>query len=96
MAGYMIALVYNHDPAWVAEYRANVPGIIASYGGSYLAAGGSLEQAEGRIPIPDRAALFKFPSVAVIHEFLGCEAYAPYAAARQAGADTEILIFEGD
>jgi uncharacterized protein (DUF1330 family) len=96
MAGYMIALVYERDPAWRADYIANVPGMIASYGGSYLAVGGDIAQAEGRFPIPDQAALFKFPSVAAIHDFLGCEAYAPFAAARQGGADTEILIFEAD
>jgi uncharacterized protein (DUF1330 family) len=96
MAGYMIALVYERDPAWRADYVANVPGIIASFGGSYLAAGGAIAQAEGRFPVPDRAAMFKFPSVAAIQEFLGSEAYAPFARARQDGADTEILFFEAD
>jgi uncharacterized protein (DUF1330 family) len=96
MAGYMIALVYERDAAWREDYIANVPGIIASYGGSYLAAGADIAQAEGRFPVPDRAAMFKFPSVAAIQEFLGSEAYAPYAAARRGAADTEILYFEAD
>ena len=96
MAGYMIALVYARDTGWMAKYMANVPAIIASHGGCYLGAGGDIEQAEGKIAVPDRAAIFKFPSTAAIREFLACAAYAPFAAARQAGADTEILIFEGD
>jgi uncharacterized protein (DUF1330 family) len=96
MAGYMIALVYNRDTGWLADYMAHVPGIIASFGGCYLGAGAEIAQMEGTIPVPDQAAIFKFPSTAAIREFLGCEAYAPYAAARQAEAETEILIFEGD
>ena len=92
----MIALVYNRDTGWLADYMAHVPSIIASFGGSYLGAGADIEQAEGRIPLPDQAAIFKFPSNSAIREFLACEAYAPYAAARQASAETEILIFEGD
>jgi uncharacterized protein (DUF1330 family) len=96
MAGYMIALVYNRDAAWMDDYMAHVPAIVASFGGSYLGAGADIEKAEGSIAVPDRAAIFKFPSASAIREFLACEAYAPFAAARQAGADTEILIFEGD
>lgn len=96
MAGYMIALVYNRDTGWLAEYMAHVPAIIASFGGCYLGAAKDIEQAEGRLPIPDQAAIFKFPSVSAIREFLACEAYAPHAAARQAASETEILIFESD
>jgi uncharacterized protein (DUF1330 family) len=96
MAGYMIALVYNRDTGWLTDYMAHVPGIIASFGGCYLGAGADIEQAEGNIPLPDQAAIFKFPSVAAIREFLACDAYAPFAAARKSGADTEILMFEAD
>ncbi len=96
MAGYMIALVYARDTGWMAEYMANVPAIIASHGGCYLGRSAGIERAEGTMPEPDVAAIFKFPSAAKIREFLACEAYAPFAAARQAGADTEILIFDGD
>ncbi|WP_068076701.1 DUF1330 domain-containing protein [Novosphingobium lentum] len=96
MAGYMIALVNNRNTDWLADYMANVPAIIASFGGSYLGASTALEQAEGTMPLPDQAAIFRFPSVAAIRQFLACDAYAPYAAARQAAAATEILMFESE
>jgi uncharacterized protein (DUF1330 family) len=96
MAGYMIALVNHRDTGWLADYMANVPGILAGYGGSYLGASAALEQMEGVMPLPDQAAIFKFPSVAAIKEFLECEAYAPFAEARRASATTEILVFESD
>ena len=35
----MIALVYNRDTGWMADYMAHVPAIITSFGGSYLGAG---------------------------------------------------------
>ena len=92
----MIALVYNRDTGWMADYMAHVPAIITSFGGSYLGAGGDIEQAAGKLPIPDQAAIFKFPSVSAIREFLACEAYAPHAAARRAASETEILIFASD
>jgi uncharacterized protein (DUF1330 family) len=96
MAGYMIALVTNRDTGWLEDYRAHVPGIIASFGGAYLATSYAVERPEGAMPLPDGAVIFKFPSVAAIKEFLGCEAYAPFAAARQASSSTEILVFEAE
>jgi uncharacterized protein (DUF1330 family) len=96
MAGYMIALVNNRDTGWLEDYMAHVQGIIAGYGGAYLAASAAFEQMEGTMILPDQGAIFKFPSVAVIKEFLGCEAYAPYAAARKASSKTEILVFESE
>jgi uncharacterized protein (DUF1330 family) len=96
MAGYMIALVNNRDTGWLEDYMTHVPPIIAGYGGAYLAASAALEQMEGRMQLPDQAAIFKFPSVAVIKEFLACEAYLPFAAARKASSETEILIFESE
>jgi uncharacterized protein (DUF1330 family) len=96
MAGYMIALVTNRDTGWLEAYMAHVPQIIASFGGSYLGASAELEQMEGVLPLPDQAAIFKFPSVAAIKEFLNCDAYAPFAAARRASSETEILVFESE
>jgi uncharacterized protein (DUF1330 family) len=96
MAGYMIALVTNRDTGWLEDYMAHVPGIIAGYGGSYLGASAALEQMEGVMKLPNQAAIFKFPSVAVIKEFLGCDAYAPHAEARRASSSTEILVFESE
>jgi uncharacterized protein (DUF1330 family) len=96
MAGYMIALVNNRDTGWLVEYMANVPAIVARYGGAYLGASSALEQLEGVMSLPDQAAIFKFPNVAAIKAFLNCDTYAPYAAARKASSNTEILVFESE
>jgi uncharacterized protein (DUF1330 family) len=50
MAGYIIAEVQVTDPRGYEEYRRQVEGTIAAYGGRYLVRGGQAESLEGDAP----------------------------------------------
>jgi uncharacterized protein (DUF1330 family) len=50
MAGYIIAEVQVTDPEGYEEYRRQVEGTIAAYGGRYLVRGGKAEALEGDTP----------------------------------------------
>jgi uncharacterized protein (DUF1330 family) len=50
MAGYIIAEVQVTDPERYEEYRRQVEGTIAAYGGTYLVRGGQAEALEGDAP----------------------------------------------
>ena len=50
MAGYIIAEVQVTDPERYEEYRRQVEGTIAAYGGKYLVRGGQAEALEGAAP----------------------------------------------
>jgi uncharacterized protein (DUF1330 family) len=95
MAAYMIVEMSIRDAGWTAEYRRDVPAMIASVGGRYLALPRAPERLEGDGELPQILALIEFPSAEVAREFMASPAYAPYAKARQAGADTTIYLADG-
>lgn len=94
MSAYMVVHVYLRDTAWVKEYVANVPAILRRYGGEYLAVSKTLRQFEGDGAAPDQVAMFTFPSVAAMNEFLECEDYAPYKKVRLEQSYAQIVGFE--
>jgi uncharacterized protein (DUF1330 family) len=94
MAAYLVVHVYLRDTAWVADYVANVPTIIRSYGGEYLAVSKELKQFEGEQPAPGQVAIFTFPSLDAIDKFMACDAYKPYKDARLEQSSATIIGFE--
>lgn len=96
MAAHMIAMIYSNDNSWIAEYGANVPAIIAKYGGSYsFVSGGKVEVAEGDMPAPSGVGTFTFPSRQAIYDFLNSEEYRPYLELRMKHSTCQILVFDG-
>jgi uncharacterized protein (DUF1330 family) len=100
MSAYMIAFVTPHSLEWLDEYAKNVPRIIHSHGGRYLAIShnvpNAVEVVEGDGPAPTFIVLFTFPSVNAIKGFLDAPEYAPYKQARVAGTDSVFYAFEND
>lgn len=95
MAAHMVAMLYGTDFSWMPEYAANVPQIIAKYGGSYtLKSAGQVEVPEGTIEPPAGVGVFTFPSRQAIHDFLNSDEYRPYIELRNRFSRTEILIFD--
>ena len=92
MATVMIVLMDIDDPAWLPSYSAVVPPLLTEYGARALAAGRSVEVIEGVGEPPDRVAVFEFPNLATLRDFMDDPRYAPYRAAREAGARSRILI----
>lgn len=92
----MVAMIYATDFSWVPEYSANVPQIVAKYGGTYnFVSAGPVELAEGDMPVPSGVGTFNFPSREAIHEFLHSKEYQPFIELRNRHSKTQILIFDG-
>lgn len=94
MPAFMVVTIYLRESDWVADYVANVPAILHSYGGEYFAVSASVTQFEGDGPVPDQVALFTFPSVDHMHAFVNSAEYAPYKEARLAQSSAQIVGFE--
>ncbi len=61
MKAYVIAVETAHDEAMFAEYRKQVPGTLAAFGGQFIARGGNLTVLEGQWEHP-RTVIIEFPS----------------------------------
>lgn len=94
MPVYVIVTLRIHDRSWCHEYAANVPGIVRSYGGKYLAIGTHVVLEEGDGTAPDQIAILTFPSLGELERCLSSDEYAPYRASRIGKAETEILAFQ--
>jgi uncharacterized protein (DUF1330 family) len=94
LTAYLLAQNNVTDPAWLEDYIANVPTIFRKYGGEYLAVSKQVRQYEGGGEAPEQVAIFTFPSLDALTEFLECEEYRPYREARQAGAISTVIGFE--
>jgi len=91
----MVVLLRNRNRDWLADYVTSVPAILRGYGGEYLAVSKSVRRLEGAGNLPEIIALFSFPSLAKIEEFMSSDEYRPFRDLRQRNADADILIFEG-
>ncbi|MET0545071.1 MAG: DUF1330 domain-containing protein [Caulobacterales bacterium] len=94
MSAYMVVLLDVQNTDWVENYVANVPAIFRRYGGEYLAVSKRVETVEGDAKAPDQIAIFTFPSVDAIKQFLESADYAPYAKARIAASSANVFAIE--
>lgn len=83
------------DPAWMAPYSAGVPALLAEYGGSFVAsARGTIRRIEGEGDVPDRIAIFSFPSIEAIERLWADPRYRQFVELRQSGAISDICAFD--
>jgi len=94
MAAYLIAEVEVTDAKTYEEYKRIVPGVIAKYGGKYLARGGAVETREGDWS-PKRLVVLEFPSMDRARAFHGSPEYAPALALRTRAARSKVILVEG-
>jgi uncharacterized protein (DUF1330 family) len=94
MAAYIIAQVEVTDPAVFEQYRAQVPAVIAKYGGRYLVRGGQTELLEGEWNVP-RLVVIEFASMEQLQRFYHSADYAPLIALRQKAARSALVAVEG-
>lgn len=100
MAYYTIANIRIIDFSWVPEYQAQVPPIIAEFGGEILlrtpvfdwVEGQELGGEEARV---DALLIVRWPSKQAADDFYQSELYKPWLKARLAGADTRLIGCEG-
>ena len=96
MKHYAVAELEVTDPAWVADYVANVTPMVERRGWRYLARSIGVEQIEGsRTPLPI-VMIIEWDSREAAEEFLESEEYRPYREARRAGARNEFLLVTGE
>jgi uncharacterized protein (DUF1330 family) len=95
MAAYLIADLEatGTDPAAIADYRRDVPAIVAAFGGRYLARGAA-ELLEGE-KHPHHMAFLEFPDMAQLKAFYHAPEYRALVAVRQRGSRANIIAIEG-
>jgi uncharacterized protein (DUF1330 family) len=94
MNAYVIAEIEITDPAGYEDYRRQVPGVIAKYGGRYVVRGGKVESLEGGWS-PKRMAVVEFPSLEQALKFYRSPEYAPLIKIRQKASRGKLIIVEG-
>ena len=94
MPAYLLARLVVHDEAKYAEYRAQVPPVIAAHGGRYLVRGGAVDVKEGDSP-DGRLVVVEFPDMASAQAFYGSAEYAPLLKLRADSTKSEVVIVEG-
>ena len=94
MKAYLVANVSVGDPEAYAVYRAEVPAVIARYGGRYLIRAGEVERLEGELPL-DRFVVIEFPSREAARRFYDSPEYAPLLAIRSGSASSSVAIVHG-
>ena len=92
MPAYLLVEVNYDDLGWTTDYRRDVPGMVAAFGGRYVARSLSPERIEGYGPDPDTVAILEFPSSEAVRAFLASPEYQPHLKARQAGARTRMYL----
>ncbi|MDQ2621788.1 MAG: DUF1330 domain-containing protein [Actinomycetota bacterium] len=96
MKHYAVAEINITDPAWTAEYVANVTGIVERHGGRYLARTANFEKIEGDRPVPHVFLLIEWPSKEAANEFYESEEYRPNLEARREGSVGEFVLVAGE
>jgi uncharacterized protein (DUF1330 family) len=94
MSAYVIAEIDITDPGTYEEYRKQVPGVIAKFGGKYIVRGGKVESMEGGWS-PKRLAVVEFPSMDQALKFYRSADYAPLIKLRQKASKGRLVIVEG-
>jgi uncharacterized protein (DUF1330 family) len=94
MAAYMIVFGKNRNPDWLNEYVTNVPAIFRRYGGEYLDVAKRVKQFEGPNFGGNLAAIFSFPTLEKVEEFMGSSDYQSFADLRKKNMDAIIFGFD--
>jgi uncharacterized protein (DUF1330 family) len=95
MAAYAIGRLHMRDPAWLQEYGAKTPALVAKHGGKYLVRGSGIERLEGSGTLPSVVVVLEFPSMAQARAWYHDPEYAPLITLRQTGADLDFILVEG-
>ena len=94
MAGYIMAEVQVTDPERYEEYRRQVEGTIAAYGGKYLVRGGQAEALEGNAP-RGRLVVLEFASFERARAWYDSQEYAGPKALRQQTSTGRLILVDG-
>jgi uncharacterized protein (DUF1330 family) len=91
MAYYVIVQVKVNDDSWIPEYAEKVHHMVHRHGGKYLSRSGNVTTLEGEESTADLIALMEFPDQDAARGFMTDPDYAPFAQARIAGTDSQMV-----
>ena len=94
MTAYVIVQITVNDEETYAQYREQVPAIIAKYGGEYLVRGGDMEILEGEWPA-SRCVVLKFKDMKSAKAGHGSDDYKEPMALRHKAAHTNAVLVDG-
>ncbi len=94
MTAYLHGNIQIQDMTLYKEYAAQVPAVIAKYGGRYLVRGGAVEVVEGDVSV-QRQVILEFPDMTALRAFYFSEEYTPLKDLRQRAATGSIVLIEG-
>ena len=94
MKGYIVGAISVTDPELYQQYAAQVPDVIASFGGRYLIRGGAVEPLEGDWS-PDRAVVLEFDSPDDARAFYRSPQYQELVAVRQRASTGSLVLVDG-
>lgn len=95
MPAYIIARVHVTDMTRYADYMKITPGIIARFGGRFIARGGESVTLKGPEET-DRLVLIEFPSLSAAKDFYRSEEYRQTKKLREGAATAQFFAIEGD
>ncbi len=91
---YIVVQAEVTNPQRYAEYAKLSPGIIAKYGGKFLARGGKTVTLEGP-PAKNRVVVIEFPSLEKAEEFYRSAEYTEAKKLREGAATAQFIAVEG-
>lgn len=94
MPAYLIANITVTDPEAFKAYGAQVPSVIAKFGGRYLVRGGAVAAVEGTSPF-NRLVVLEFATMDALKTFYHSPEYAPLIAMRQKASTGDVVLVEG-
>ncbi len=94
MAAYVIVQATVTDWDRFKEYLKESPGVIARYGGKYIARGGETIMLEGGDEAK-RIVIIEFPSLQKVKEWYHSEEYAKVKSLRRDAATGTLLAIDG-
>lgn len=94
MTAYVIVDIEVTDPAGYEEYKQLATGVVAAYGGKYLARGGRVEVLEGDWT-PKRLIILAFESAERAKQWLHSPEYHAPKQLRHKTAKSKMVVVEG-
>lgn len=94
MPSYLLIRVTVTDPERYRQYMAVTPGILAQYGGRFIARGGKSVTLEGSEETR-RLALVEFPSLEAAKAFYASSEYQAAKALRDGACEAEFIALDG-
>lgn len=91
---YIVVQVDVTNPQQYAEYTKLSPGIIAKFGGRFVARGGRTVTLEGP-PGRSRVVVVEFPSFERAQDFYNSSEYQTAKKLREGAADAQFILVEG-